>query len=135
MFIRDPGSCFLSIPDPRSNNNIKRERGKNLLSYQKIVTKLSKIWFWDPGPGKNLFRILDPGIKKAPDPDSQHCFHPLTQCFGPVPFDTDPDSPIYLICVSALPYLVRTCISRKCFPMLNWLGCVRSGSITRDVSF
>jgi hypothetical protein len=34
---------------------------------QKIVTKLSKVWVWDPGfeirdpgPGKNLFRIPDP---------------------------------------------------------------------------
>ncbi len=44
---------------------------------QKIVSKLSKIWAWDPGsevrdPGKNLFRIPDPGVKKAPDP--QHRF-------------------------------------------------------------
>ncbi len=38
---------------------------------QKIVTKLSKIWVWDPGSGKNLFRIPDPGVKKAPDPGSQ----------------------------------------------------------------
>ncbi len=42
---------------------------------QKIVTKLSKIWVWDPGseirdPEKNLFRIPDPGVKKAPDPGS-----------------------------------------------------------------
>jgi hypothetical protein len=37
---------------------------------QKIVTKLSKIWVWDPRSGvrKHLFRILDPGVKKAPDP-------------------------------------------------------------------
>ncbi len=35
----------------------------------------------DPGSGKNLFRIPDPGVKKAPDPgfripdpDPQHCF-------------------------------------------------------------
>jgi hypothetical protein len=34
---------------------------------QKIVTKLLKIWVWDPGSGKNLFRIPDPG---APDPGS-----------------------------------------------------------------
>ncbi len=45
---------------------------------QKIVIKLSKYGFWsrDPGSGKNLFRIPDPGVKKAsciPDPDSQHC--------------------------------------------------------------
>ncbi len=33
---------------------------------QKIVTKLSKVWVWDPGSGKNLFRIPDPGVKKAP---------------------------------------------------------------------
>jgi hypothetical protein len=36
---------------------------------QKIVTKLLK-WVWDPGSGKNLFRIPDPGVKKAPDPGS-----------------------------------------------------------------
>jgi hypothetical protein len=41
----------------------------------KIVTKLSKLWVWDPGseirdPGKNLFRIPDPGVKRAPDPGS-----------------------------------------------------------------
>jgi hypothetical protein len=36
----------------------------------KIVTKLSKIWVSDPGSGKNLFRIPDPGVKKAPDPGS-----------------------------------------------------------------
>jgi hypothetical protein len=44
---------------------------------QKIVSKLSKVWVWDPGSGirdpgsgKNLFRIPDPGVKKAPDPGS-----------------------------------------------------------------
>ncbi len=48
---------------------------------QKIVTKLSKIWVWDPGSGirdpENTYsrsRIPDPGVKKAPDPDPQHCF-------------------------------------------------------------
>jgi hypothetical protein len=43
---------------------------------QKIVIKLSKIWVWDPrseirDPEKTyLFRIPDPGVKKAPDPGS-----------------------------------------------------------------
>jgi len=37
---------------------------------EKIVSKLSEIWVWDPGSGKNLFRIPDPGVKKAPDPGS-----------------------------------------------------------------
>jgi hypothetical protein len=38
---------------------------------KKTVNKLSKIWVWDPGSGKNLFRIPDPGVKKAPDPKSR----------------------------------------------------------------
>jgi hypothetical protein len=37
---------------------------------KKIVKKLFKIWSWDPGSGKNPFRIPDPGVKKAPDPGS-----------------------------------------------------------------
>ncbi len=44
---------------------------------QKIFNMLSNIWVWDPGSeirdpgsGKNLFRIPDPGVKKAPDPGS-----------------------------------------------------------------
>ncbi len=42
---------------------------------QKFHYKLSKIWVWGPGSGKNLFRIPDlgPGAEKAPDPDPQHC--------------------------------------------------------------
>jgi hypothetical protein len=31
---------------------------------------LSNIWVWDPGSGKNLLRIPDPGVKQAPDPGS-----------------------------------------------------------------
>ncbi len=27
-------------------------------------------WIRDPGSGKNLFRIPDPGVRKAPDPGS-----------------------------------------------------------------
>jgi hypothetical protein len=44
---------------------------------QKIVSKLSKIWVWDPGsgirdPGSRIRKkpIPDPGVKKAPDPRS-----------------------------------------------------------------
>ncbi len=42
------------------------------LSTKKIVIKLSNICVWDPGSGKSLFRIPDPGpgVKKAPDPGS-----------------------------------------------------------------
>jgi hypothetical protein len=40
------------------------------LFIQTIVTKLLKIWVLDPGSGKKLFRIPDPGVKKAPDPGS-----------------------------------------------------------------
>jgi hypothetical protein len=45
---------------------------------QKIVTKPSKIWVWDPGlesrdPEKTYSgsRIPDSGVKKAPDPGSR----------------------------------------------------------------
>jgi hypothetical protein len=38
---------------------------------QKIVTKLSNIWVWDPGSGKNLFRIPAPGVKNRIQ-DTQH---------------------------------------------------------------
>jgi hypothetical protein len=40
---------------------------------QKFVTKLSKIWVWNPRSGKNLFWIPDPGlgVKKALDPGSR----------------------------------------------------------------
>jgi hypothetical protein len=53
---------------------------------KKIVKKLLKICSWDPGSGirdpgsgKNLFRIPDPGVKKhpIPDPDPQHWFIPV----------------------------------------------------------
>jgi hypothetical protein len=37
---------------------------------KKIVKKLFKIWSWNPGSGKNPFRIPDPWVKKAPDPGS-----------------------------------------------------------------
>jgi hypothetical protein len=57
---------------------------KNYRTYtEKFVTKLSKIWIWDPGAeirdlgsGINLLRIPGPGSgsrgQKAPDPDPQH---------------------------------------------------------------
>ncbi len=42
---------------------------KNIkLFAQKILTKLSEIWVWDPGSGKNLSRIPDSGVKKPQDP-------------------------------------------------------------------
>jgi hypothetical protein len=42
---------------------------------QKIVTKLSKIWVWDPGseiwdPGSGKKPFPDPGVKKSSDPGS-----------------------------------------------------------------
>ncbi len=112
MFIPDPGSWFLPIPDPKTST---KERGEKIFCHnilcshkflkianyfsfgvlkkkiwanfqriiefftQKIVTKLLKIWVWDPGSGKNLFWIPDPGSRgqkgtgsRIPDPDPQH---------------------------------------------------------------
>ncbi len=51
---------------------------------QKIVTKISKLWVWDPGseirdPGSGKKPILDPGSRiqgskrhRIPDPDPQY---------------------------------------------------------------
>ena len=85
MFILNPGSRFLPIPDPGSRIQKQQlKRGVKKIcchtffwshKFHKIVTKLSKIWVWDSGskirdPEKNLLRIPDPGVKKAPDPGS-----------------------------------------------------------------
>ncbi len=43
----------------------------------KIVTKLSKIWVWDPGSGKILSRIPSQGSKRHRIPDPQHCQGPI----------------------------------------------------------
>ncbi len=86
--VADPG-CLSRIPDPdfypsRIQKQQKRKKiSQNLILFnflnfpriielftQKIVTMLSIIWVWDPGSGKNLFRVPDPGVKKAPDPGS-----------------------------------------------------------------
>jgi hypothetical protein len=99
LSIPDSGYCFLSIPDPESNNSNKKGEEqshkypkienyfifeqvmkrnlsqliKNCSNFtQKIVTKLSKIWVWDPGSGKNLFRIHGSKRHRIPDPDPQH---------------------------------------------------------------
>jgi hypothetical protein len=53
---------------------------------QKIVTKLSKLWVWDPGseirdPEKTYSGSLIQGSKRyrIPDPDPQHCLDPGSQ--------------------------------------------------------
>jgi hypothetical protein len=59
------------IPDPKTSEMLKKKIQRIIeLFTQKFVTKLLKIWVWDSGSGKNLFRIPDPGVKKAPDPGS-----------------------------------------------------------------
>jgi hypothetical protein len=49
----DPSFSVLRIRDPRYGI---RDPGSGIR---------------DPGSGKNLLRILDPGVKKAPDPESR----------------------------------------------------------------
>ncbi len=120
MFIPDPGSWFLPIPDPGSRiqkQQQKREVKKNfchtflcshkfhkIVNYfnfevlkkkiwanfqrnielftKKIVKKLLKIWYWDPGseirdPEKTYSGSRIQGSKRhqsrIPDPDPQHC--------------------------------------------------------------
>jgi hypothetical protein len=52
---------------------------------QKIITKLSKIWVWDPRSGIRKKPIPDPGVKKAPDPGSGSATLPFSS-FGPKKF-------------------------------------------------
>jgi hypothetical protein len=105
MFIPDPDIYPSRIPNPKTAANergenllfcgykchiienyflfemLKKKIWANFqriieLLTQQIVTKLSKKWVWDPGSGKNLFRIPDPGIKKTPDPGSATLWEP-----------------------------------------------------------
>jgi hypothetical protein len=79
LIFTHPGS---RISDPGSKNSIKERGEKKLVVIPFFVTtyftkvkfffgKPSKIWVWDPGSGKKLFRIPDPGVKKTPDPGSR----------------------------------------------------------------
>ncbi len=99
MFIPDPGSRISDlrsrISDPKTATNEgekkfvvylfcshKNKKIKFLIHFELAKKKMwanlqriielstQKIWVWDPESGKNLFRILDPGFKKAPDPRS-----------------------------------------------------------------
>jgi hypothetical protein len=63
----------------------KKISGQFTKNYKKIffqkVVKLSKNGFGIRDPEKNLFQILDPGVKKAPDPGSatpEECVMPRT---------------------------------------------------------
>ncbi len=52
---------------------------------QKIVTKLSKIWVWDPGSGKvySGSRIQESKRHRIPDPDPQHWLYLLASVADP----------------------------------------------------
>ncbi len=70
-FFPDPNTFI--IPDPGSNNSNKRGGARKKIwtnspritihLTQNIVTKLSKLWVWDPGSGKNLSQIPDTGSR------------------------------------------------------------------------
>jgi hypothetical protein len=83
--IRDvyPGSPILIFTYPGSGipdlgSRIQKQQQKTgvknffcqTVFTQKIFTKPSKMWVWDPGSGKNLFRI--PGSKRHRMPDPEH---------------------------------------------------------------
>jgi hypothetical protein len=119
MFIPDPETWFLPIPDPGSRiQKQQQKRGMKKICFytifcsykfhkienyfifemlkkiiwanfqriielftQKIVSKLSKIWVWDPGseirdPEKTYSGSRIKGSKRhrIPDPDPQHCW-------------------------------------------------------------
>jgi hypothetical protein len=91
--VADPGCLFHKIENYFSFEVLKKKIWANFqriieLFTQKIVTKLSKIWVWDPGSGKKPSRIPIQRSKRhrIPDPDPQHWF------LGSFP---DPDPVIY----------------------------------------
>jgi hypothetical protein len=68
MFTPDPGSLILILPIPDPEFRIQKQKMRSEKKFvprmmelftQKFVTKLSKIWAWDPGSGKKNF--ADPG--------------------------------------------------------------------------
>ncbi len=99
MFTPDPDFCLSWIPDLKQKRRVEKnccrtffcsqkchkilffwavkeknfgqilQRIKKLFTQQNVI-KLSKIRVWDPRFGEHLFRIPDPGVKKAPD--TQH---------------------------------------------------------------
>jgi hypothetical protein len=93
------------ISDPGSNNSNKRggrslkfysiekyfifeQVKKKISQFNKIIVLLTQktslssqkygFEIRDPGSGKNIFRIPDPGVKKAPDPGSGSATLPLS---------------------------------------------------------
>jgi hypothetical protein len=96
---------------------------------KKIVKKLLKIWFWDPGsgirdPGSGIqkkpipdpgSRIPDPGVKKHPIPDPGSRIrirNTVFQCCGSRMFTPIPD-PTFFHPGSTSKYLGK--IPKKCF--------------------
>jgi hypothetical protein len=81
--IPDPDFHPSRIPDPRSRiQKQQQKRGvkkkiwpilKKLYNFlpKKLSKSSQKYWLGILDPEKNLFRIPDPGVKKAPDPGSR----------------------------------------------------------------
>jgi hypothetical protein len=70
---------------------------------KKIVKKILKIWSWDPGSeirpprsGINLFRIPDPGVKKALDPGSATLLMRILNYLSIIPYSKLPPKYSYV---------------------------------------
>jgi hypothetical protein len=75
--VADPG-CLSRILIYLNFELLKKNIWVNLqriieLSTQKIDIKLSKYWFGIREPRSGIRKITYPVVKKAPDPDPQHC--------------------------------------------------------------
>jgi hypothetical protein len=91
LIFTHPGS---RIPDPKTvvtpvfsshkfhkieNYFIFEMKKKIWANFQRIIELFTqKIWVWDTGSGKNLFRIRIQESKRhrIPDPDPQYCLNP-----------------------------------------------------------
>ncbi len=84
-----------------------------VLFTQKIATKLSKIWGWDPRSGirKNLSRIQGSKRHRIPDPDPQHCFFLYSYISTDTALSSIPQIPLFRRILGSNPGLSRLWLS------------------------
>jgi hypothetical protein len=115
------------------------QRSIELFIPKKLSLSSQIYGFWDPRSGKNLFRIPDPGVKKAPDPGSATLIETRNNIYCPyghVPFMTD--TLLFQnkrLCVGLPELLARTLLGDVAgAPALVAELCTGRGAILHDVA-
>ena len=68
-----PGSRILIFTHQKTATKERSKKKLYNFLLKKNVPKFSEVWVWDPGSGKNLFRIPWSKRHRIPDPDPQQC--------------------------------------------------------------